>query len=102
MKHGTKQKIMITTGLTAICLGMVLCGCAAEEKETDQLVIEPIVSEGDVQVNPPEPAPDSQSLYEQFLNGSIPAIVDSDYSEGDYSEQILEKNTSFTLTETCL
>lgn len=99
MKHGTKQKIIITTGLTAICLGMVLCGCAAEEKETDQLVIEPIVSGEDVQVNPPEPAPDSQSLYEQFLNGCIPATVDSDYSEGDYSEQILEKNTSFTLAE---
>lgn len=86
MKKDTKHKTAITTVLTASCISMLLWGCAAEEKKTDELVIEPIVS-------------DSQTLYEQFLNNSIPAAVDSGYSEGDYSAQILEKDTSLTLTE---
>lgn len=126
MKRYAKQKSAL---MTAACLVMVLCGCAAEENETDKLVIEPIVSEEDVPVNSEEnsqtvptadtqadiqtapedtptnsietsePSSDSRSLYEQFLRNSISATVDSDYSEGDYSEQILEKNTAFTLTE---
>lgn len=47
----------------------------------------------------PETVSDSQTLYEQFLSNSISATVASDYSEGDYAEQILDKNTALTLTE---
>lgn len=110
--------------LAASCLGMVLWGCASEKKQTNELIIEPIVSGEDVQTateedlqTTPEVDPqtvssdvqaasekdtsesDSQSLYEQFLNNSIPATVDSGYSEGDYAAQIIEKNTALTLTE---
>lgn len=96
MKHDTKQKITITAVLTASCLGMTLCGCAAEERETNKLEIEPIVSEEDIQTDSEE---NRQTLYEQFLNNSITAAVGSSYAEGNYTAQILGKNSTLTLTE---
>lgn len=94
MKKFEKQKTSIKTALAISCLGMVLWGCASEEKQTNELVIEPIVSEEDVQT-----PSNSPSLYEQFLHNSVPATVGSDYSEGDYTAQILEKNSTLKLTE---
>lgn len=124
MKKKGKHKITVKTALAAPCLAIVLWGCASEEKQMNELVIEPIVSGEDVQAaseedlqTTPEVDPqtvssdlktasekgtsgnDSQSLYEQFLDNSIPATVDSDYSEGDYAAQIIEKKTALTLTE---
>lgn len=125
MKGYANKKRTIMAALTASCLVMALCGCASEKKETHKLAIEPIVSEEDVPVNseersqtvptadpqtPPEDtpvvsketsktAPDSQSLYEQFLNNNIPAAVGSAYPEGNYTAQILGKNSTLTLTE---
>lgn len=41
----------------------------------------------------------TQTLYEQFLQNGISATVRSDYVENDYSEPILEKGNSYTLTK---
>lgn len=41
----------------------------------------------------------AQSLYEQFLNNDIPAVVSNDYPESDYSTPIFERGSSYTLTE---
>lgn len=130
MKGYANKKRILITALTASCLIMALCGCAAKKEETNKLAIEPIVSEEDVQVNseessqtvpttdtptdtqtaPEKDTPtnsiktsesssDSRSLYEQFLNNNIPAAVGSSYPEGNYTAQILGKNSTLTLTE---
>lgn len=132
MKKFKKQKMTRKTALAVSCLSMVLWGCADENK-TKELVIEPIVSEEDMQAasgeelqslpeadtqtvsddiqitsekdtltgldDASENDSDAKSLYEQFLNNSIPATVDSAYSEGDYDAQIITKNAALTLTE---
>lgn len=49
--------------------------------------------------NTPEPAADTQSLYEQFLNNRITVTVGNDYPEDVYSIPILEKGSSYTLAE---
>ena len=125
MKRYAKQKITIKTVLAASCIGMILWGCGKNEKASNKLVIEPIVSEEDTQTisetgtqetpeketqttseepqaaseEPQETASGSQTLYEQFLNNSISATVSNDYFFGGYAEQLLGKNASLTLTE---
>lgn len=47
----------------------------------------------------PEAATDSQSLYEQFLNGNAVVTVSSDYPRSDYMEPTFEAGSSYTLSE---
>lgn len=46
-----------------------------------------------------EPVADSKSLYEQFLGGEIAASVSSSYPDPDYTDAIIQKGNSYTLTE---
>lgn len=83
MKRCVKPKVTILILLAAFCADMALWGCAAEEKKTDE----------------PINAQTTSTLYEQFLNGEIPATVSSDYFVDGYAEDILEKNSALTLKE---
>lgn len=98
------------TLLTAACIGITLSGCAADEKISDNQNMGQEITVSNTQT--PETAadkdmvnetiettPSSQSLYEQFLNNDIPVFFNSNYTENDYLEPILENGSSYTLAE---
>lgn len=51
------------------------------------------------EVQKKEPVADSKSLYEQFISGEIAASVSSSYPDPDYTDAIIQKGNSYTLTE---
>lgn len=105
-----QRKTIITTLLAAACIDITLSGCAADEKNSAIQNMEQKITVSNIQT--PETAadkdmvneiiettPSSQSLYEQFLNNDIPVIFNSNYTENDYLEPILENGSSYTLAE---
>ncbi|MCM1123484.1 MAG: hypothetical protein NC416_12955 [Eubacterium sp.] len=143
MKRNRSKKTTLAALLALSCAGMLLSGCAADEKGADEPAVGQEISPEDLEAtkesssdtlltdastandsaettttdtstlitpdventtpadspDTSQPSPVSGSLYEQFLNNSIPATISSDYPQEDYVTPIFERGSSFTLTE---